>query len=482
MNKKILTLIIFAILLIIIGVGAYFVIHYSTPSKINQNLGEGQKVNLNLEDDNLILINGGTFTMGSKTSERQRGEDEKEHQVTISNFYVDPYEVTQKSYQEVMENNPSTSKGENLPVENVTWYEAIEYCNKLSEQRDLTPVYQVEGKKVVWNLAANGYRLLTEAEWEYVARAGSTSPFSVGDYIYSEQANFYGRYPYLIEENYTRNTNSNVKVGSYRGTTLAVNELGQNSFGLYHIHGNVSEWVFDYYGEYDLENTDNPTGANKGTLRVNRGGGFNDYGKHLRSAYRSATNPEHSDKNLGFRIARSSVGEEKEVVTEYPSDITLPENPKILIAYYSYSGNSKNTANDLKNELNADMVEIEMEQAYSGNIYDVSAKALNNYDKPVLKTKVDNMNDYDVILLGYPNWWATIPMPIVSFLESYDFSGKIVIPFCSHGSGEFGDSVSDIAKLVPNSVIGKGLEYEYSGGSDLSRRITEWLKDNHLKD
>lgn len=114
----------------------------------------------------MVKIPSGSFNMGSPASERQRNVDEKQHSVSLSSFYADAYEVTQKSFQAVMGKNPSVFKGDNLPVENVSWFDAIEYCNRLSEREGLEKCYTVHGKDVVWNRAANGYRLLTEAEWD----------------------------------------------------------------------------------------------------------------------------------------------------------------------------------------------------------------------------------------------------------------------------------------------------------------------------
>ena len=90
------------------------------------------------------------------------------------------------------------------------------------------------------------------------------------------------------------------------------------------------------------------------------------------------------------------------------------------------------------------------------------------------------MDEYDIILLGYPNWWASIPMPIATFLESYDFSGKTILPFCSHGGGRFGQSLTAIAKLAPEANMGEGLSIHYSGGSTLSEDVAAWLEANHL--
>lgn len=428
--------------------------------------------------DGFVLVKGGTFTMGSPASERLRHPDEVQHKVTVSPFYVDPYEVTQESFESVMKRNPSRYSGKNLPVEQVTWFDAIEYCNKRSEQAGLVPVYKLEGGTVEWDRAANGYRLLTEAEWEYAARAGTASIFCGKDQITSEDANFQGHYPYLIEENYVRHRNAAVVTSEYRGGTIAVNSLKPNAFGLYNMMGNVAEWVFDYYGAYDTKDAADPTGAASGFLRVNRGGSYNDFAKHLRMAYRSATNPQDPDYNLGFRVARNAEPGNGVVRTSQAFEFKIPKNPKILVAYYSYSGNTENGARIIAKKTGGDLFEIEMQSPYRGNIYDVSQKDLNGNVRPKLKGRVKNMESYDVILLGYPTWWATMPMPVVTFLESYDFAGKAVVTFSSHGGTGFGESVSDLSKMLPQTAVGQALEYNYSGGGSLERDISAWLKLN----
>lgn len=433
-------------------------------------------------NDGFVLLEGGVFTMGSPDSERQRGKDEMHHEVTVSAFYIDPYEVMQSDYEAIMGENPSYFEGGNLPVENVTWFDAVEYCNRLSESRGLAPVYAVDGNTVSWDRSANGYRLLTEAEWEYAARAGTTTVFYAGGQITSDDANFEGSYPYLIEENYVNHRDSSVVTSSYRGETIRVDSLKPNGFGLYNMYGNVSEWCFDYYGAYDLGQTTNPAGAASGSLRVNRGGSYIDFGKHLRSAYRSATNPLDTDQNLGFRIARNAEGGEGIVATTYSLDIRMPENPNILIAYFSYTGNTEKAAQMIREKTGADIVEIEMESPYRGNIYEVSQADLNNDARPALRTRIDNMEQYDVILLGYPTWWATMPMPVFTFVEGYDFAGKIIIPFSSNGGTMFGDSVSDLSKLVMDSYVGFGFEFTYSGGGGLSAEISEWLALNGIRE
>ena len=430
-------------------------------------------------EDSFILLPGGTFLMGSPDTERQRQADETQHEVTISPFYVDPCEVRQSDYERVMGVNPSHFNGANLPVENVTWYDAIAYCNALSERVGLTPVYAMDGNNVTWNRSANGYRLLTEAEWEYAARAGTQTIFYDGDQVHSDRYNFEGSYPFLIEENYVHHRDKTVVTSRYRGQTIDIDELAPNAFGLYNMLGNVSEWCFDYYGEYDPENIADPAGAVSGHLRINRGGSFIDFGKHLRCAYRSATNPIDPDQNLGFRVCRNAEGMDAIVTTAYDLDITLPENPKTLLAFFSYSGNTAEAADYIREITGADMVEIEMVDPYRGNIYEVSQIDLNSGTRPELTTVIDDMHQYDLILLGYPTWWATLPMPVVTFLESYDFTGKTIVSFSSHGGTMFGDSVSDLCKAVPGTYVGLAYEFNYSGWDE--GEIADWLSLNGIE-
>ncbi|MBP3729845.1 MAG: SUMF1/EgtB/PvdO family nonheme iron enzyme [Mailhella sp.] len=440
--------------------------------------GTGQAV-AGSQDDGFLLLQGGTFAMGSPVSERQRQMDEEQHDVTLSSFYVDPCEVRQGDYEAVMKVNPSTHKGENLPVENVTWLDAVRYCNALSKKRGLDPVYAIDGESVRWNRRANGYRLLTEAEWEYAARAGTKTVFHVGSQVHGEKVNFEATYPYLIEENYVSQRDPSVQPSLYRGETMAVDSLEPNAFGLHHAHGNVSEWVFDYYGSYDKMQRVNPAGPSTGTYRVNRGGSYIDFGKHLRSAYRSATNPIDADPNLGFRICRNASPVEGDVVTDAPFRLKPPASPRILVAYFSYSGNTRRAAQMISEKLGAPLFEIAMKNPYRGNIYDVSEKDLNAGFRPPLNRDIST-DDCDVILLGYPTWWATMPMPVFSFMEAHDWKGKIIIPFSSHGGTVFGDSVSDLAKSAPGAYVGIGFEFNYSGGRRLGERIDAWLMASEL--
>ena len=237
-----------------------------------------------------VLVKGGTFNMGSPANEDWRGNDETLHKVTVSDFQIAKFEVTQKFYREVMGENPSSFKGDNLPVENVTWLDAVRLCNKLSEREKRKPVYEIsdDGKTVSWNREAYGF----------------------------------------------------------------------------------------------------------------------------------------------------------------------------------------------------DMVELKLVKPYSDDYNTVLNEAQRDQHKqarPALKTKIQNFAQYETIIIGYPNWWASIPMPIATLLESYDFTGKRILPFCSHGGGRFGQSITAIAKLAPNAKIGEGLSVHYSGGSSLKKDVAEWLKKNGMK-
>jgi formylglycine-generating enzyme required for sulfatase activity len=251
--------------------------------------------------DNMVRINGGTFMMGSPASEPQRSDNETQHQVTVSSFYMGKYPVTQREYQQVMGTNPSNFKGDNLPVEKVRWYDALVFCNKLSMKEGLSPAYSINGstdpaawggvptdRNATWNAVAivagsNGYRLPTEAQWEYACRAGTTTAYNTGANI-SDTTGWY-------------DANSG-------GRTHPVGQKAANRWGLYDMHGNVWEWCWDWHGSYASGAQTDPGGAVSGYCRVARGGSWYNFGLLLRSAFRGNYDPDYWDNGIGFRLVR----------------------------------------------------------------------------------------------------------------------------------------------------------------------------------
>jgi formylglycine-generating enzyme required for sulfatase activity len=260
--------------------------------------------------DGFVWIQGGTFMMGSPAKEPEREDNEIQHRVTLSSFYMGKYEVTQKEYQEIMETNLRGFKGDNLPVEMVSWYNAVEYCNKRSEKEGLSPAYNIDKENidqynsssldrfkwtVTWNRNANGYRLPTEAEWEYACRAGTKTPFNTGNNLTTSQANYNGKWSY----------NNNAE-GENRQKTTPVGSFAPNAWGLYDMHGNVWEFCWDRYGRYASEPQIDPTGTGSkyDYERVSRGGGWHGTAGGARSAARFCENPSHTWEFIGFRVVR----------------------------------------------------------------------------------------------------------------------------------------------------------------------------------
>jgi formylglycine-generating enzyme required for sulfatase activity len=242
-----------------------------TPKEITNSIGM-----------KLVRIPKGTFMMGSPESDLNRQNNETQHEVTISkDFYLGVHDVTQAQYEKVIGKNPSHFQGavvsnENadIPVENVSWDDAVEFCKKLS---DLP-----EEKK-----AGRLYRLPTEAEWEYACRAGSKTAYSFDD----EEG-------LLPEYGWFKRNSSN--------RTHTVGLLESNAWGLYDMHGNVWEWCSDRYGEYPKGAVSDPTGPKEGSFRVLRGGSWNDGAARCRSASRGWIDPSIRISGLGFRVALSS--------------------------------------------------------------------------------------------------------------------------------------------------------------------------------
>ena len=248
----------------------------------------------------MVLVKGGTFLMGA--SEKVGSEEpaalnsyyvdeEQEHTVTLNSFYIGKYEVTQAEWQAVMDNNPSLYRGENLPVERVTWYDAVEYCNKRSEQEGLTPCYSGKGDDIACDFKAGGYRLPTEAEWEYACRGGLKSR----GYTYSgsndvDEVGWYG-------------INSAAK-------TQAVGLKKPNELGIYDMSGNAWEWCWDWYARdyYKTGPPANPTGPSSGQTRIYRGGGSGAHYFWLTCTGRYTYPPSYQHWYIGLRVVKNTSG------------------------------------------------------------------------------------------------------------------------------------------------------------------------------
>jgi len=260
----------------------------------------------------MILVKGGTYMMGSPEREPRRVDDEALHAVSLSDFLLSSHEVSFSEYDAYCAETGREPPGDNgwgrglMPVINVSWYEAVVFCNWLSVREGLDPAYTLSGYQAELVTGANGYRLPSEAEWEYACRAGSTKPFSTGDTITSHQANFDGTTPY-------RGANS----GPNLGRPVPGGSYPPNAWGFYDMHGNVKEWCWDYYGPYfgpfesALDVRMNPLGAPSGQYRVQRGGSWFSPGDQVRSAFRDGSSPETRNTRSGFRLARSVTGAEE---------------------------------------------------------------------------------------------------------------------------------------------------------------------------
>ena len=237
----------------------------------------------------LVKIPNGRFTMGSSALESGRGSNEVPHTVTLmTDFWMAESEVTQRQYRNLMGSSPSNFKGDELPVENVSWFEAVAYCNALSVKEKLPPCYQINGTTVGWadGVKCTGYRLPTEAEWEYAANP-VTPPRTV--YAGSDTVDGVAWY----------STNS----GS---TTHAVKTKTANGRGLYDLSGNVWEWVWDWYqANYEALPATDPIGPSTGALRVVRGCSWGSTATDARVAQRSYYAPAFRGINVGFRFVRS---------------------------------------------------------------------------------------------------------------------------------------------------------------------------------
>jgi formylglycine-generating enzyme required for sulfatase activity/tetratricopeptide (TPR) repeat protein len=264
-------------------------------------------------------IPGGEFMMGSPAEEANRIANEgPQHTVTVSGFYMGKYEITQEQWLAVvrmpkvnrdLDANPSAFKGDHLPVEQVSWNDALEFCERLS---------RATGRK---------YRLPTEAEWEYACRAGTTSPFAFGETVTAELVNYDGNFPY-----------GSAPKGPYRGQTRPVGFIGVgNGFGLSDMHGNVWEWCMDYWHErYNGAPTDGSAWQTTGEpqYRVLRGGSWDQIGGNCRAAVRGRGFVDGRKGSIGFRLVTDG---RPHLSEEQNSDASLSATASVARTAVSYA-------------------------------------------------------------------------------------------------------------------------------------------------
>lgn len=266
--------------------GSHFCPTCGKPLKIQSQIAnqdvffhEVKKESSLLIPSGFVRVDGGRFMMGGNSY-----SDEKPiHQVTLSTFYMGKYQVTQRQWREVMDTNPSRFKWDDLPVEGVCWYDAISYCNALSKKEGYEGCYRINGESANYLPSATGYRLPTEAEWEYAARGGNRKD----SYLYSGSN--------ILEEVAWYDKNSGNK-------THSVGQKKQNSLGLYDMSGNVWEWCWDWKDAYPSSALVNPLGSTAGSFRVIRGGSWGHSASINTVSYRSRFAARNTNNFLGFRL------------------------------------------------------------------------------------------------------------------------------------------------------------------------------------
>ncbi|MBO4714714.1 MAG: formylglycine-generating enzyme family protein, partial [Verrucomicrobia bacterium] len=259
-------------------------------------LTPGEDATITLPPDDvpldLIWIDPGTFMMGSPEDELGRNDDETQHQVTLTQgYWLGKYEVTQAQYEAVMGENPSWFKGVDLPVEMLSWNDAMAFCTKLTE------IERAAGRLP----EGYEYTLPTEAQWEYACRAGTTTALNSGKNLSDED-----QCPEMDEVGwYVYNSGEYDSDGNWadNGKTFPVGQKQPNAWGLYDMHGNVYEWCLDWYGDYPASSVTDPKGPGEGTYRVMRGGCWYEAAFGCRSACRNCCNLDDSYYELGFRVA-----------------------------------------------------------------------------------------------------------------------------------------------------------------------------------
>jgi formylglycine-generating enzyme required for sulfatase activity len=249
---------------------------------------------------NFVLVPGGAFTMGSPSSEGGRNKNEIQHKVILSPYAISKFDVTFDEFDvyctatgAVAPKDMGWGRG-SRPVIDVSWLEAVAYCNWRSTQEGRIPAYSISGTNVRWDRTANGYRLPTEPEWEYAGKGGPAASSLTHNAVYAGGANT-DQVAWYVDNSDSR--------------THPVGQKAPNSLGLYDMAGNVWQWCWDWYGVYPKSIQIDPSGPASGDTHVDRGGSCNNFADGLRSAGRDFHNPIALALDIGFRLVVSQIGE-----------------------------------------------------------------------------------------------------------------------------------------------------------------------------
>ncbi len=250
-----------------------------------ENLSESEKDFCVRMTKEMVRVSAGEFMMGALEHDEDAWDAEKpRHKVTLTrDFLIGKYAVTQALWESVMGSNLSHFKSASRPVECVSWFDCVLFCNKLSKREGLKPVYTINGENVTCNWNAQGYRLPTEAEWEYSARSGQRFKYAgsnnVDEVAWYDDNSDYETHPVGLKQ--------------------------PNGFGLYDMSGNVEEWCWDRFGAYSSVGQTDPMGPDSGSRRVNRGGSLDARARGASVSARGSVAPTHRSDYLGFRLSRS---------------------------------------------------------------------------------------------------------------------------------------------------------------------------------
>ena len=350
--------------------------------------GESESKNITIPlsdtvDLEMIWIEAGTFTMGSPKDELGRYSNEVQHQVTLTqDYWLGKYEVTQAQYQAVMGTNPSKVKGDDLPVERVSWNDATNFCAKLTAS-----------EKAAGRLPEGyAYTLPTETQWEYACRAGTTTALNSGkDLSDKEQC------PEMDEVGWYK----------YNRGDLYTHPVGQkqpNAWGLYDMHGNVWEWCSDWFGDYSSPTETDPTGPDTGTSRVTRGGSWNWNARACRSALRNNYTPDEQDNDAGFRVALAPASDSK--------DMTIPLSDTVdleLIWIEPGTFTMGSPSNELGRYSNETQHQVTLTQGYWLGKYEITQA------------------QYEVVMKKNPSDFKGDDLPVeqVNWNDAKDFCAKL---------------------------------------------------------